>query len=972
MTQPNFDKSLQAEISSDDRQKVRAINHTSEYFQSSETTPLRAAVDYLHQVCGTFGIPDEQLSNLPKQVSYLDPVEKNVEYGLQEEKKVFDSHTYSFAQTYMNIPVWESGVKVTCKDAPCRIVSAVNTSEDNVKAKLPSKQAIKSFRKLFPRNLHDGAPAEEDDWQPPAQQDQAKLIYEALGVAGAQGDAETARDEDARIIRGRFYVYRYDESQRLPGGGGQLGVQGTEGHDEPALPLPKVDKKIKDGDWYVVAEITFSYSTPDYDHINWRMLVELETKSVLYLRALSSGAVSGSVFLLDPISATGDTTLTSDQDNTRLNPLRNNVTLSNLEQTNSGVQSLRGKYVKLVDVHAPTIAAPTESSGTGFDYDVRTNNYAAVSAYFHTNQIFEVIESLGFPISSYFSNTNFPIQVDHRGMNNRINAHCVGDGIGGISHACYGIMDTTNLAQPLGRACDPRVHWHELCGHGILYESVDGPNFHFAHSAGDGISGIFFDPESRAPGAKRFEYVPWHPTLRRRFDRNVSDGWAWGGWRDDRGYRAEEILATCHFRIYQSIGGDSPYLGRRRFASRMMMYLILRTIQNLTPASNPRYAREFAEELMAVDRLDWTSEGVVGGAYNKVIRWSFEKQGEYQTPLVTRNDPRFGTIVSPGNPPDEDVYIDDGREGEYEYQHIHWNTTTIWNRHNPDGLEVHQNPIQGTTNYAYVKIRNRGTKTANGVMVRGFHCKPTAGILWPTDLQPFLTPEITVGTINGNNTEEKIVGPFKWIPIINAHGHDSMMMMVSSERDRSNVDNLTSTEVIPEWRLVPNDNNIAQRNVQVVSGANVEALKKAFDGISFWVGNPNNTISKMKLDTRLPKVLTAKGWKLSFGGLGETPFALRPGRQKEIDLVLEPGEDFSASEVEASGDKDIVVFALADDNFVGGITYRLDPTLGGGETATVLESLGSTRDLLKNLTASAGNVKSVKVRRVILDIEFDE
>ena len=42
------------------------------------------------------------------------------------------------------------------------------------------------------------------------------------------------------------------------------------------------------------------------------------------------------------------------------------------------------------------------------------------------------------------------------------------------------------------------------------------------------------------------------------------------------------------------MAGDHPDLGRRQFASRMAMYLILRAIGDLTPATNPQYARDFA------------------------------------------------------------------------------------------------------------------------------------------------------------------------------------------------------------------------------------------------------------------------------------------------------------------------------------------------------------------------------------------
>ena len=48
---------------------------------------------------------------------------------------------------------------------------------------------------------------------------------------------------------------------------------------------------------------------------------------------------------------------------------------------------------------------------------------------------------------------------------------------------------------------------------------------------------------------------------------------------------------------------------------------------------------------------DWTSEGIFGGAYNKVIRWSFEKQGEFQpigapTPVTTPGDPEPMYVIS--------------------------------------------------------------------------------------------------------------------------------------------------------------------------------------------------------------------------------------------------------------------------------------------------------------------------------------
>ncbi len=969
-----FNEKLKAHLTIDDKKIVRSIRHTQEYWLSDLENPLPVATNYFEMMSEHFKIPNEQLNKMNEKVSYFNPIKQGIEYRLSVERQAFDSTTYGFYQTYLNIPVWQAGLKVTMKHAPFRVISSVNTSQENIKAKLPSKTTIDQYKKIFTqayniiktqRNTHG-----EGEVKPPT--DHTDLIRKVLGKPSTKKNAEATRKDHARLIRGRFYVYKYDKNNRFPQKHTNIDViQEVASGKELVLPLPPVDKKIKHGQYYVVGEITFTYATKILGELNWRMLVELETGSILYLRALAD-AVNGYAFLLDPISATGDNTKTADQPNSVLNPLRDDEVLNNLDSSVGGVQSLEGTYAKLTNRHLPTIDPPTEPTGTNFYYEVRTNDFAAVSAYFHVNRFFEVIESLGFSISSYFANTDFPIDVDHRGFGGVSNAHCVGNGTDGILHTCYGLMDNTD-GDPLGRACDPRVHWHELGGHGVLYDFVGGPNFDFSHSAGDGVSGIFYDPDSKAPGDLRFEYVPWHGTLRRRFDRDISAGWAWGGSRDDANYGSEEILATSLFRIYQSIGGDSTNYNRKKFASRMMLYLIFRAIQNLTAATNPDYAREFAQELMTVDLLNWTSEGFFGGAYNKVIRWSFEKQGEYQSPLLVRGDGTYGTNTSAGNAPDVDVYIDDGRQGEYEYVSSSWNTTTIWNRNSPDGIDSHQQPILDQTNYAYVKIKNRGIQQATNVVVKGYHSKPMAGISWPNDLQPFTTAQLTEPTLNGNNSEEKIVGPFEWTPIINAYGHDCMMMIVSTAEDPSNVDNFTAGETIAAWRLVPNDNNVGQRNVQPVpGGGGGEALLSELNGISFWVANPNVKAAIMKLDVKIPKLLVRKGWRLDLKGLSGNRFKLKSGEQIEVFPNLIPGNDFTKEEIEGIKDHDIMISAFADGILVGGMTYRIDPKISKSGDYRKPKCKKEAQDLLNCLKIRNQKVKKARVKNIIVDIEMDD
>ena len=397
-------------------------------------------------------------------------------------------------------------------------------------------------------------------------------------------------------------------------------------------------------------------------------------------------------------------------------------------------------------------------------------------------------------------------------MGGVINAHCVGNGSFGIDHCCYALADQTNVTNPIGIANDWRVVLHEVAGHGILYEAVNGPNFMFSHSAGDSFAVILSDPESQLTGSDRFWNFPWfYNVIGRRCDRDVSN-WAWGGPNDNGGYNSEQILATTHFRIYRSIGGDSTDLNRKRFASRMMAYLMLRTIGDINPVNNPNRPRNYCEQLMATDLLNWTTEGIFGGAYNKVIRWSFEKQGEYQPTGAPT------PVTAPGDPPLVDVYIDDARHGEYQFQPVHWNNPSIWNRRSADGVEGHQEPVAGAQNFIYCKIKNRGTQIANNVQVNGYHSKPGGGLLLPIDIQSLSTAQLLVGTLAGNSSEEKTIGPFEWIPEINKYGYDSVIMIVTATNDSSNINNFTAGETIPDWRLVPNDNNIGQRNMFPVQG----------------------------------------------------------------------------------------------------------------------------------------------------------
>jgi hypothetical protein len=531
------------------------------------------------------------------------------------------------------------------------------------------------------------------------------------------------------------------------------------------------------------------------------------------------------------------------------------------------------------------------------------------------------------------------------------------------------LADTTN---PIGIAADYRVVLHELGGHGVLYNHVHSANFHFAHSAGDSIAAILSDPGSQAPD--RFQTFPWvAAVVDRRHDRTPAAGWGWQGnialhpfdtTLDYGGYKNEQILSTTHFRMYRSIGGDSSDLAMQRFAARMTVYLILRAIGSLTVLSSPADASGWESALENADSGDWTTENITGGAYRKVIRWAFEKQGLYQPAgTATPNN-------NVGSPPAVDVYIDDGRAGEYQYQPNWWSCQSIWNRRSNDGGTTHEEPITNQTNYAYVKIKNRGSQAATNVLVKAYHANPAAGLSYPIDWFPMNTAQLTAPNVPANNAGEITVGPFEWVP---THaGHECIFMIVSATGDASNVNNIAAGDSIPEWRLVPNDNNIGQRNVFPISGGGTSGLTTDFNRLTLQLKNPQLSTSPMEVRTVLPEFLEKKGWKIEFLNPGGASFPLRSGETREIVTRLIPGADFTKAEVAENQDKTIHLYGYAGGILVGGMSYELDPNLKPpqphGSPSNECKDIAGA--LLKCIQLPQEKICRVRIRKVNVDIEF--
>ena len=913
-----------------------------------------------------YGLGEDALKNLDKEPT-TEMTEDGLEIRLRRVKRIMDTVVLDYCQTLHGLPVWRAGVAVVVKDRPQGVLGSTSTALADVKAKRPSQNAMRAFRDLKPEAL-------------------AKLInFKELVRKLKKG-----KFLPPRINHVRPWIYRYDpaarqdephrskpgDNQPSPAGVANAVAPITHG-GAPRLPLPPVPDSIKAGRDYVVFEVLFTLSIEPWGSLNWRALVEPEEMTVLYVRALVDN-VDGLVFTNDPVTTSGNAANGPASTAATLDPLRQSVTLLGLDPPSGGNQSLVGDWVTMQDVYTPTIASPVLATGTDFDFGSRTDDFGAVNAYHHSDYCFRLVDGMGLNSpTSYFDGTTFPLPIDHRGSSdpdvvwggpsdnngNQVNAqslgNAMGNGCGGLNFFLASITDTTN---PIGIAVDKRVVLHEF-GHSINYDHVSSPNYGFAHSAGDSLAAILSDPTSNAPD--RFETFPFtfqsFPLSSRRFhNRDVTAGWAWGGSEDGGSYDSEQILSTTLFRFYQSIGGDSGDLSRRELAARVTAYLIFRGTGMLTPAADAPDPLDFANALILADAGEWTSEGLAGGAYHKVLRWAFEKQGLYQP------SPPPNPIVSAGAPPAVDVYIDDGRGGEYTFLGNHWSTTDIWNRTTVgDGGGVHEHPVLGATNYAYVKIKNRGTATATNIVVRGYHALPGVGLVYPDDWIAMDTNQLVVANIVSGG--EETVGPFEWSP--SQLNHECMFFSVSALGDASNIDGRI-TGSIPEWRLVPNDNNIGQRNVTpVAGGGGLRGLLASFIDRRFWIRNTFDFRAKVELRVQLPRFLVRLGWRLN--ARPGMSFELDANQRRAVVLDLGPGGDFTAAEV-PENDRDIDIAVAVNGMVLGGMRYTLDPKLAyidpRPKHPSRKDCVEGAERILDCLGLPTGEVGCVKVRKVNVDI----
>ncbi|MCZ6662112.1 MAG: hypothetical protein O6951_04215 [Actinobacteria bacterium] len=814
-------------------------------------------------------------------------------------KTIGNTRVNIYQHSYLGLPVWREGINVLMFADRPSIIGSSSTVAAGIR--LPYLEL------------------DEDNLAGP--QNEKKLSALQAAISDAEQEmpalvgslADVYGSESAELLTQHPVIFRYESGSR--GDRDRVAPAPQDHWDaDVRFRLDEAPPAIESGSYRVCIEVFFSLDTPNLGFVSWRALVDVATRDVLYLRA-NVHSVDGDVFPLDAERLTGDATLTPGSSAADLDPHSVSVPLLGLTAPAMGSpQDLDGEFVVIQDDLAPNVDPPTEPVGTDFSDSATTDEFAAVNAYYHMDSLYRMVDDFGLDAATYFGGTTFPIPVDHRGLGGAENAfHSGTDAFGRTDRFAFGLLSGGSVGYATLRAACA----HEFA-HSCLQNSINDGVFSWCHGFGDALGVVLCDPGSLA--ADRFVRSPFMTSGAglRRHDRDVAAGFAWGGTKDASGAQERrQIMSTTMFRAYRSTGGDSVHgdpavqLDRRSFASRYMAFLMLGAVGSMNPTTPPASVVDFETALISFDKTNPDFEGHPGGAFHKVIRWAFEKQGLHKL----AGDPADGE----GAPPPVDVYIDDGRDGEYEFQSNFWNTTDIWSAQVNDSTVGHQTPLVGVTNYFFVRIKNRGQQTAENVVVKAYHCRPGTGLVWPVDWTPMDTPEVAVGTLAAGT--DTVVGPFEWTPT--NVGHECLLASVSADDDESNADTVLGN--IPHWRLVPFDNNIAQRNVSPEE-PDADGLATSLTDRSFWVNNPYDRAVTVILEAQLPAFLQERDWRILFSGVAGDRLTLPPRGSRNVTFTLEAGAPFQRSDVPRDG-ANIDIETTIDNHVVGGMTYFVDPAL---------------------------------------------
>ncbi|MFU0507074.1 S8 family serine peptidase [Pseudaminobacter sp. NGMCC 1.201702] len=273
---------------------------------------------------------------------------------------------------------------------------------------------------------------------------------------------------------------------------------------------------------------------------------------------------------------------------------------------------------------------------------------------------------------------------------------------------------------------------------------------------------------------------------------------------------------------------------------------------------------------------------------------------------------------------------------------------------------VHENPVSNTLNRVYVRVHNRGTRSAADVRVKLHWAFAGAGLpalpadfwtvfpsdstdlsVWhPLPMQTIVSLPYSGASVAGSSGDGSAVLSFDFAaPIYNPTlphpDHYCLFAVVDAADDP--VSTTATGSQVPDF-ITPRDNNVTHRNVQLLNSGRSDHLDARIV-----LSNPFDYLIETRLVAWLPK-----NWKFATdsaesGGKIE----LAPGKSLPVEIAILPGDD-TAELIDV-----VQLYRAAEmekEEVLGGTTYdvapRKDPSRPLLESSDLLELISQHQTLV--------------------------
>ncbi len=211
----------------------------------------------------------------------------------------------------------------------------------------------------------------------------------------------------------------------------------------------------------------------------------------------------------------------------------------------------------------------------------------------------------------------------------------------------------------------------------------------------------------------------------------------------------------------------------------------------------------------------WDFDGL-GSSSLQNPTFTFSSAGTYDVSLKATNacgpdtkTKRVPVIDCPPQDPAYDIYLKDNLadDGSVPSTGPFWPSPDIWVRNDGDcTVTAHQNPIAGSTTTICVRVRNRLATTVDNITVQVYYASAAMGLSWPGSFSP--VGSLTIASLAGGAVTVK---PVSWsVPGIS--GHFCLLARANAPKDPIG----SGTDTVAPVDHVPNNNNIAQKNLYAV------------------------------------------------------------------------------------------------------------------------------------------------------------